>query len=126
MADARRAGFRHTALLLLGMLVAPHAAALARARAPEAAGCCPTRSCCCTPKAAPVSCHEWDAAPAPTMRCHHPAPEASVPALPALVSHRFVSMISQTRSSAPPRAAAVPRLGFGRIESPPPRSLGNA
>ena len=125
-AGSRGPGLRVTALLLLGSVSAFHAAPLARAWAPGAVGaCCSDRSCCCPPKATPTSCHEGSAATASAVRCHH-APEAAVPGMPALVSAPLSVTIRQAEGLAPAPAAGSPRLGFGRVVSPPPRASANS
>jgi hypothetical protein len=125
-AGARRPGLRVTALLLLGIVSAPHAMPLARAWVSGSLGaCCTDRSCCCPPKATPTSCHEGAAATASAVRCHHAAPEAPAPALTALLSPPLSVAIRHAEGLAPAAAAPGPRLGFGRIVSPPPRAPEN-
>jgi hypothetical protein len=122
VARSRVDGLRRAALLALGLTTLPHVAALART-ASEGALCCPMRSCCCPPKAAPVACHDSETTPSAGMRCHHARAEATVPLVPALVTPRLVAWVSPTRSPAPAVARFAPRLGFDRVESPPPRDL---
>jgi hypothetical protein len=127
---ARGAGARVIALLLMGLLAVPQTLSLVRVWA-SAAGCACTEHACCRPsgpKAMSMPCHSraGDAVPDTVMRCHHPSVEAMLPALPGLVSPRVSAVVDPDESLLPTAPPGAPRLGFNRIESPPPRSFGNA
>lgn len=128
---ARGTGSRVVAFLLTGFLPAPQAASVARAWTSAEACACTARACCCLPAArpAPAPCHPGGGGGAPdpaAIRCHHPTPDARVPALPGLVSPRASVIVDADESPVPSAHSTTTRLGFGRVESPPPRSSGNA
>src|SRR5262245_37900371 len=112
---------------MLGMLTLPGIAPLAQPRA-DAAACCPQRACCCPPKAAPAPCRGSDAASAPSVRCHHESPPAALAAttMPALVLPRLAAVVRHTEGDAPLTLERATRVGFDRIESPPPRTVLNS
>lgn len=127
---ARGTGSRVVVFLLMGLLPVPQAASLLRGFRPAASCACTEHACCRPPGpgATPIPCHSGagDAVPDTVMRCHHPSQELMVPALPGLVSPRVSAVVHPDESLLPTAALGTPRLGFNRIESPPPRSIGNA
>ena len=85
---------------------------------------CTDSTCCRTAKRPPApraSCHDDQAAPAATMRCHHPEQDVRLPATIALLPASTAAAPAWHSEAVAGRSPTSPLTGFSRLDLPPPR-----